>query len=216
MESNYPYIIAGLPFLVLDFEPKEKAADTVASFDSLCNPLAELCSVRDRNYIRLLRMGLESHRLNTRFYKQAAASDNGFIVRYFSFDKELRNILAAYTARAFNMDNSRLFVGENELTTILKNSRSEDFDLKNISEIAPRVHKIMQNKDPLEREQQIDKLRWDKTGEFTATHYLDIDVILAFIVKAFIVSRWMHLNRIAGARLFKELIAEVKGSYIKA
>jgi len=68
-------------------------------------------------------------------------------------------------------------------------------------------------KDPVEREQKTDMLRWEKATELTTFHYFDIDVILAFLLKASLVARWAKLDKETGTRLFRELVEEVKGTY---
>lgn len=207
MANNYEYIVAGLPQLTLDFESKGFTLET------LVQALRQGLSAKDNRLIDWLEFGMNGQKLSSHFYRAAQKCRNAFIRGYFRFDYETRNIMAAYTARAFGFPVAEQLVGKTELTAALGTSKAEDFDLKNVSEYGATLHKIMQTKDALEREQQIDKLRWEKANELSTFHYFDIDVILAFLLKAAIVARWDKLDKETGSRLFKELVQEVKGTY---
>ncbi len=151
--------------------------------------------------------------MNVHFYRAVEHSGNSFIRDYFSFDQEIRNIIAAYNARAYGNNPCDHLVGDNEITRQLMQSRGEDFKLEFISEYAAVLGRIMQMKDPLEREQKIDSLRWEKASELCTFHYFDIHVILAFFLKASLVARWARLDKETGSRMFRELVDEVKGTY---
>lgn len=208
MANNYEYIVAGLPQLVLDFEASH------FELDDLTGSVRQQLSKKDNRLLDWLFGGLSASHMNTHFYRAAGRCKDSFIRGYFAFDWEIRNIMAAYTAREYGMPVLTALVGHNELTDkLISSSKVEDFDLKSTSEYATVLHKIMQLKEPLEREQQIDRLRWEKAESLATFHYFDIDVILAFLLKASLVARWAKLDKITGERLFKELVAEVKGTY---
>lgn len=207
MANNYEYIVAGLPQLTLDFETKG------FQLEELFTSIRQMLSKKDNRQLDWLLAGLEPKNMNSLFYAATRKVSNSFISGYFSFDLEIRNIVAAYTARQYDMPLATAVVGNSELTQTLLTSKAEDFDLKNVSEYAGALHRIMQVKEPLEREQQLDRLRWEKANELATFHYFDIDVILAFLLKATIVARWDKLDKETGTKLFKTLVDEVKGTY---
>ena len=207
MANNYEFIVAGLPQLALDFQSGNFDLDT------LKGSLRELLGKKDNRWLDWLEKGLQSKYMNVHFYRAAGKCNNAFIRGYFSFDQEIRNIVAAYTTRQYGQEIGHHLVGACELTKQLTISRAEDFELEYLSEYATVLHRIMQVKNPVEREQKIDRLRWNKATELCTFHYFDINVILAFLLKAFLVSRWARLDKETGSRLFRELVAEVKGTY---
>jgi len=65
----------------------------------------------------------------------------------------------------------------------------------------------------IEREKKLDMLYWQKVDEIVINDLFDIDLILAFIVKARIVARWEALDPVKGAELFSNLVKEVRGTF---
>ncbi|MFA5301638.1 MAG: DUF2764 family protein [Bacteroidales bacterium] len=207
MANNYEFIVAGLPQLALDFQSGS------IDLEGLTNSLRALLGKKDNRLLDWLTKGLQSKYMHSRFYRAAENCNNAFISRYFSFDQDVRNIIAAYTAREYGREIKPNLVGENQITGQLSVSKAEDFELEYLTPYSAVLHKIMQLKDPVEREQKTDMLRWEKATELTTFHYFDIDVILAFLLKASLVARWAKLDKETGTRLFRELVEEVKGTY---
>lgn len=90
-------------------------------------------------------------------------------------------------------------------------SRGEDFKTVTISEYAAVLAGSC-NEHPLEREQKIDSLRWEKASELCTFHYFDIHVILAFFLKASLVACWARLDKETGSRMFRNWV----GTKLKA
>lgn len=207
MANNYEFIVAGLPQLALDFQSGS------FDLDELTASLRNLLDKKDNRWLDWLTKGMTPRYMNAHFYRAAQKCNNHFIREYFSFDRDIRNTIAAYTARQYKQVITDHLVGSNELTEQLSVSRADDFDLEFIFPYAAPLHRIMQLEDPVEREQKTDRLRWEKASELTVFHYFDIDVILAFLLKAGLVARWAKLDKETGMKLFRELVNEVKGTY---
>lgn len=88
--NNYPYIIAGLPDLVL-------SADN-ASFDyaSLREHIYDACGKEGQRLIDWVEFGLDEKHLSHHFYRAAAAHKNLFISTFFTFDKIVREAKVAF------------------------------------------------------------------------------------------------------------------------
>lgn len=89
MTNNYPYIVAGLPDLLLDFAGKPFDGVKIRS------ALKEQISPKEQRWIAWLEFGLQSDRLGAHFYRAASKLHNSFIRDYFAFDLEMRRILAS-------------------------------------------------------------------------------------------------------------------------
>ena len=205
--GNYHYIIAGLPDLILDFE--NSGFDFVALFGHI----EQMSSKEDKRCMEWLFFGLKEENLNNHFYRAAQKSKTKFIREYFAFDLELRNIQAAYIARKNSMDPAGYLIGSSDITEQLSSSNAPDFGLSLYSDSAPSIIKVLETENILDREQMLDNLRWDKANEICKFNYFDINVILAFILKASIVQRWNKLDRKKGASLFKQFVNEVRGTF---
>jgi hypothetical protein len=76
-----------------------------------------------------------------------------------------------------------------------------------------RLVQIFANKNILEKEQMLDKFKWDFITDMIPYGSFNMDVILAFLAKGQLINRWNKLDRKAGEELFKKLVDEVRGTY---
>lgn len=206
--GNYHYIISGLPDMILEYE------NSGYSFDNLLNHIKfSLKNEEDLRSIEWLLFGIEESKLSNHFYREVAKSKIRFLREFFKYDLEIRNIQAAFIARKSNLDISKYLVGNNQVTEQLSTSKSQDFGLSLVSEDAPSIIAAINNPNILEREQQLDLLKWNKANEICLYNYFDINVILSFIYKASLVKRWSELDKKKGTEIFKKLIEEVRGSF---
>ncbi|MBQ3658797.1 MAG: DUF2764 family protein [Bacteroidales bacterium] len=91
--DNYPYIIASLPDLALDFEKHDFDYDFVREniFFSL--------SQEDRRLVEWLEQGFVDENLTEDFYRSCRRCGNRFIREYFAFDWLLRTEKVAFLER---------------------------------------------------------------------------------------------------------------------
>src|SRR5690554_3105387 len=110
MMNNYEFIIAGLPQLALDFQSGS------FDFQELTGSLRNMLSKKDNRLLDWIEKGLEARFMNIHFYRAAQCHSNFFIRDYFSFDQEIRNIIAAYTARNYGTSPDDHLIGDSILT----------------------------------------------------------------------------------------------------
>ncbi|MHC1778837.1 MAG: DUF2764 family protein [Bacteroidales bacterium] len=205
--GNYHYIISGLPDLIPDFEKSG------FDLDSATRSITEMCTTKDRRCIEWLFFGLKEENLNNHFYRAASKTGNKFIREYFNADLTIRNIQSAYLARKNSLDAERFIIGSGEIQENLITNKSVDFGVSQLSATAVSVLKILEIENILEREKQMDLLRWNIANEICIFNYFDIERILLFLLKASIVKRWSKLDKKTGAELFRKFVSEVKGSF---
>lgn len=189
--DNYIYIVAGLPDVAINFGSSQ------FSYADVQTAVVELLSEQDRQLVELFEEGFDEAKLNADFYNRAAQSRNRFISNYFDFDARLRNMQAEHVAQQLNADAAKYTVPLPEA----------DFDEER------RVQEILANTDFLQREQQLDMLKWQKADDIAQMDYFNMNAILAFLAKAHIVSRWARLDRHAGEAMFRQLLGEVRGTF---
>lgn len=197
MTNNYHYIIAGLPELLLKGENKD------FSYEALRNEIYSWCSQKDRRMIDWLEFGNKDTNLNIHFYRAALRHHNSFIREYFKMDLQIRNRKVDFVA------------GNSSAVSASKAYRIEPSgcDLSLEEGDASELDRIFQTGDILEKEQMLDKYKWEKIDLFTTFNYFDINRILAFLSKAMLIERWNRLDREQGMKLFEKLVQEIKGTY---
>lgn len=207
MSSNYEYIIAGLPVLVLNSEGKDLSIQEIK--DNIYN----LCSDKDKRLIDWLYFGNKEDNLSHVFYKSAIKKSNQFISSYFLTDLTIRNKKVSYLAAK----NKKLTAGkENDeskrierytITLTSQNNSEVDIDSDN------KLSTILEIQNIIERENALDKFRWEKINDSIIHDYFNINVILAFLAKLQLVERWSKMDKTIGTEMFKKLVNEVRGTY---
>ena len=88
--SNYPYIIASFPDLLLDFENHPVDAEAVVG------AVKDQLSEKDARLVDWLEFGLEGSHLTPHFYRNIRQTGNRFLREWFGFDRSLRLAKVAY------------------------------------------------------------------------------------------------------------------------
>ncbi len=144
------------------------------------------------------------------YYAQCEKSKSGFMVRWAVFDRTLRNIIAALTARSKGIAVSDVVVGGGDTVESLSRSSASDFGLRAEIEYMDAVlSAVSDDANLLEKERKIDMIRWDKSEELTAFDYFNIDAVLAYLVRVNIVYRWMGLDAATGRAMYEKLIGSL-------
>ena len=188
--DNYVYIVAGLPELTSGFE------NTGFDYAAVKESIMELLSEKDQQLVELMEEGFNEETLGAEFYEKASQSKNRFIREYFDFDARLRNMKVAYLAKRLGKK------GEDYLVELPE----ADF------EEAKQIQEILDNADFVEREQKMDELKWEKASDIARMDYFNMNAILAFLVKAKTVQRWVELDAAKGQEMFKKLVQEIRGT----
>ena len=150
----------------------------------------------------------------TRFYEHCADSGSGFIRKWYAFDRQLRNINAAYTSRRTGREVAPELVGDDDINVSLARNSSSDFGLKAEVEYIDQLIQILGNNNLVEKERQLDLLRWAEADEMTDLDYFNMNKILAYCVKINIIHRWMSLDKQIGNEMFLRLVEELTGREI--
>ena len=194
--GNYHYIIAGLPELVLNADNKAFSYDTVREQIYLSS------SEKDRRFIEWFDFGTNKENLNAHFYRAAMNCKNRFIRLYFALDLEIRNRKVDFVAGKMERSGDAYKVQVNN-----------DIDLGLNEEQLTRLQSIFANKNILEKEQLLDKFKWDYITGLNGYGEFNMDVILSFLAKGKLIDRWNKLDRKAGEEMFRKLVDEVRGTF---
>ncbi|MCF0172336.1 MAG: DUF2764 family protein [Bacteroidales bacterium] len=144
------------------------------------------CSEEDRRLIEWLETGFDDSQIGEDFYRTSSRCRNRFIREYFAYDRNLRTEKVAFLAR--------------EATDL-------DFDEKDALRKAFAMTNI------IEREKAVDSITWAKIDEIVALDSLNVNLVLAFLAKFHLISRWNRLDSKTGAELFAKFVEEINDTY---
>ena len=146
------------------------------------------------------------------YYRTCGSSKSRFLREWSEFDRNLRNVCAALTARRLGIPVSQVLVGEGYVAEALARSSAADFGLKGEVGYLDRViAAISDEENLLEKEHRIDSLRWEMSEELTTFDYFNIEFILGYLIRVGIVARWLALDRERGEEMFARLLASLDG-----
>lgn len=149
------------------------------------------------------------------YYKELGRSRCKFLRSWGEFDRNLRNLSAAFTARRLGRTVAEALVGEGYVVDTISRSSAADFGLKGELEYIDQVvAAIAEEGNLLDKENKIDHIRWEMADELTTFDYFNINTILAYLVKVNIVHRWVSLDPKAGREMFEKLLASLSSGQI--
>lgn len=130
------------------------------------------------------------------------ATAHAFVREYFTFQQDLRNIVAALRARQKGLDPSEYVLGEGEVVQILCSSTAEDFGL---SLEFPWIENLIKSETPHERQVMVEQIQWDYLDEHAGHDPFDFRVILAYLLKLEILERQLALSEDRGMEKVRRL-----------
>lgn len=194
--DNYHYIIAGLPELVLN------ADNGNLNYSAIRDHIVNSSAPKDVKLVEWLEFGLNDENLNPHFYRAAFKSKNEFIKRFFALDLVIRNMKVDFISKKLGKESTSQKI---EVSNIINPDLSD--------EQKDKLIQIFANKNILEKEQMLDKFKWDYISDMNPYGIFSMDVILAFLAKGQLINRWNKLDRNTGKEMFKKLVEEVRGTY---
>ncbi|MFP4164929.1 MAG: DUF2764 family protein [Chitinispirillaceae bacterium] len=210
-----------------EFDPRGNfSKEQIESAERSPEELPEYMQVFIRAYRdnRQLYSGLvAADQLNWLFYEAMSESKSEYIRDWFSFDLNLRNVLAAVNCRkhlehvdalAAGRDGAAAFtiIGRNEIAEAILRSTASDFGL---SAALPWLERVLAlSKGGLTvMEKGIDELRWEMADELTPLSYFGVETVAAFTIKLMLVERWAKLDAAVGRSKLERLVEELKNSF---
>ncbi|HBV50066.1 MAG TPA: DUF2764 domain-containing protein, partial [Alistipes sp.] len=135
-----------------------------------------------------------------------------FLRAWAVFDRNLRNLTAAVTARAAGRPVEDVTVGGGDVVEQLQRSSAADFGLRGeLGYIDAVIAAVGDEANLVEKERKIDLIRWNEALELATFDYFDINAVLSYLVRVNIVARWTLLDPARGREMFARLLAELDG-----
>ena len=185
MGSSYYYTIASLPMLFYD-------AKTSISREDFLYACSREMNSRD---FRKLQKATINEPDDPSLLKDLA-------LRYWLFEKSLRNHLAVFRAKAQGKDPAPYFRSGKSSLSIMENDKAES----GAEEAASAAYKI---DSPLEAEDYLNKIRWEKIDEMVCGHFFDYDYLEGYYLKLQILERKSRFDRDKGQSRYEELYGSI-------
>lgn len=146
------------------------------------------------------------------YYARCARSGCRFLREWSEFDRALRNVTAAVTARTLGRAVDEATVGEGEIVEQLRRSSASDFGLRGeLGWLDALLAAAGDEQNIVEKEHKIDLIRWNEAEALSTFDYFDINAVVAYLVRVNIVARWSLLDPARGRELFERLMAGLDG-----
>ena len=212
---RYEFLVAGLPDL---------KQGTLLSTEALTELLSEQLSARDKQLWKSLTPDPSPEGEGSiDIVEKAESSKNGFLRDWFSFNRDLNNILTAAICRKHGLDLRKQIKVESESESerlgvnsvaqqILANPNAKDFGLTGTTPLVEEVLRIAAIENLLERERAIDAIRQAWLEERTMFDDFGIEKVLSYWLQNEILHRWDKLTMETGQRVFRELVNDMKKS----
>lgn len=147
------------------------------------------------------------------YYQFAQKKGNKFLKNWLQFDLNMRNLQAALNARKHQKDVAQKVADLSEFANYLLHSKAKDFNLSAEHAWVDTVIALYEESNLLNREHEIDKIRWEMLDELTVFNYFSIEMVMAYLIKLDMVERWINLDKEKGEAMFNRLIDELQNSY---
>lgn len=144
------------------------------------------------------------------YYSHAKQCKNGMMRKWFELNLDITNILTALTARKYGWNVADYIQGDNEVTEMIRQHNSKDFDLSNEYDYVKELMQIADSEDPVEKEKRIDALKWAWLEDQTFFDSFSLDAVFAYLCKLNMLTRWENLDAEKGQETFKQIIEDLR------
>lgn len=146
------------------------------------------------------------------YYDYARQCPNKMMADWYELNFNILNILTALIARRQGWHLADYVQGSGSVVrTLLNQSSQPDFGLGAELDYVSDLMRAAETTDPVEKERQIDALRWEWLEERTFFEPFDITALFAYIVRTEILERWALLDPELGRERFTQIIEDLRG-----
>ena len=136
---------------------------------------------------------------------------NAFVRRWYELNLDINNILTAVLARQQGWSVGDFIKGDNEVTEMIRENKTRDFDLGHEFDFVKDLMKIVDEPDPVDKERMIDSMKWLWLDEYTFLDPFNFEALFAYFCKLKIKERWARLDVVQGKATFESIIDNLRG-----
>ena len=157
------------------------------------------------------------NRLYQLFYNEVFLLKNDFLTNWFEFELSIKNILTAFNCSRFGYPTKKHLIKAQRGINTYNLLTKLRFKPELFQEELPFAEQIFRTAETstnlLEKEKSIDKIKWEYLDEATFFHYFTIEKIISYILKLFMVERWIKLDAETGKALLEKLVSDIELNY---
>ena len=135
---------------------------------------------------------------------------NKLMRRWYQLNFDVTNIMTALIARKQGWRVSDFVKGDGEVQEMISKNDSRDFNLSGLYDFVPQVMKIVDEDDPVRKEQMLDALKWEWLETETFGDTFSIEAVFAYLCRLEIQERWSHLDVEQGRETFERIISDLR------
>jgi len=146
------------------------------------------------------------------YYNYARKCPNTMMAEWYELNFNILNILTALIARRQGWTLADYVQGDGPVVeALLKQANQPDFGLNSELDYMKDLVQAAETTDPVEKERQIDALRWEWLEDKTFFEPFDITALFAYVMRNEILERWSLLDPEQGRERFTEIIENLRG-----
>ena len=135
---------------------------------------------------------------------------NALMRRWYQLNYDVTNFMTAMIARKQGWKVADFVKGEGEVQEMIRTSDAKDFSLSGLYDFVPEVMKIVDEDDPVHKEQMLDALKWNWLEMETFGDTFSVEALFAYLCKLEIQERWSHLDPEQGKETFEQIIKDLR------
>ena len=134
------------------------------------------------------------------------------MAEWYELNLNILNILTALIARRQGWPLADYVQGDNNVAkTIIRQAAAPDFGLGAELDYMRDLMHAAETSDPVDKERQIDALRWQWLDDKTFFEPFDITAVMAYLARTEILERWALLDPEQGRERFTQIIENLRG-----
>ena len=149
-------------------------------------------------------------RIMLRYWMYLMENGSDFVARWAELNLNVSNILTALICREQGWNVADYIYGDNDVTYMILNRQSADFDLSREVDYVPELMRIVQESDPVLKERRIDAMKWVWLEDETFQEPFDVNAVFAYLLKVQMLERWAVLDPERGREAFTEIIENLR------
>ncbi len=165
---------------------------------------------RNYNYNKDVKGWFAEDAMQLAFLEYAAQCPNQMIREWYDLSLNINNVLTAMIVRKEGWNVSDFIQGENDVTDMILNNNTKDFDLSLQYDYVKELMQIVECNDPVLKEKKIDAFKWTWLDEQTFFDVFSIEAVFAYLCKMQMLYRWERLDPEQGRETFRQIIENLR------
>jgi len=165
---------------------------------------------RNFNYNKDIKGWFAEDAMQLAFLEYAKECPNKMISQWYDLQLNINNVLTAMIARKEGWTVADYIQGDNDVTEMIRNNNTKDFDLSLQYDYVKDLMQIVDTDDPVLKEKKIDAFKWNWLEEQTFFDIFSIEAVFAYLCKMEMLNRWEKLDPEKGQETFKQIIENLR------